>query len=281
MTAATEKPLANSYGSRLGEVRWDCLGDPDADPVVLLHGTPFSSFIWRDIARALAGHRRVYLFDMPGYGTSAMFEGQDLSLDALAEVFADLVDHWGLARPDVVAHDSGGAVSLGAHVDHGLAYRSLALVDAVSLAPWGSEFFANLGPHTDALRQLPSTLHRLLLREYVTTASSPGLRPSVLDALTAPWLGEAGKVAFYHQLAHRTNDETYIDRIQHGYASIDLPVLLCWGADDTWVPADRGRELVTHIDGAELRVIDDAGHLLPEDQPAQLTGALLAFLRSA
>lgn len=257
--SATPRPPANSYDSRLGEIRWERLGDPDAEPVVMLHGTPFSSYIWRDIAAAVAGHRCVYTFDLPGYGTSAMSEGQDLSLDALAEVFVDLVDHWGLTRPDVVAHDSGGAVALGAHVDRGLAYRSLALVDAVSLAPWGSEFFAQLGPHTDALRHLPAQAHRLLLREYVTTASSPGLRPSVLDALTAPWLGDAGQAAFFRQLVQRRADPVYIERIQDRYAAIDLPVLLCWGADDTWVPADRGRELATRIDGADLHIIDGAG----------------------
>lgn len=70
----------------------------------------------------------------------------------------------------------------------------------------GREFFAQLGPHTDALRHLPAQAHRLLLREYVTTASSPGLRPSVLDALTAPWLGDAGQAAFFRQLAQRRDD---------------------------------------------------------------------------
>ncbi|TDC74526.1 alpha/beta hydrolase [Actinomadura sp. 7K507] len=273
--------LTNRYDSALGEVRWDRLGDPHAEGIVLLHGTPFSSFIWRDIAGALAVSRSVYVFDMPGYGSSSMFEGQDLSLDALAGVFAELVGHWGLVRPDVVAHDSGGAVALGAHIDRGVAYRRLALVDAGSLAPWGSEFFALVGEHTEVFRRLPSTVHRVLLREYVATASSPGLRPGVLDALTAPWLGADGQAAFYRQLAQRRADQSYTDRVQSGYAAIELPVSVCWGADDTWVPAERGRELAAVIPGAELHVIDAAGHLLPEDRPAELTAALLAFLATA
>lgn len=268
----------NEYRSALGAVRWDRFGDPDAAPVVLLHGTPFSSYIWRDIAPALAATRSVYLFDLPGYGTSAMAEGQQLSLDALAGVFAELVEHWGLTRPDVVAHDSGGAVALGAHVDRGVPYRRLALVDAVSLPPWGSEYFALVGEHTDVFRRLPGPLHRAMLREYVVTASSPGLHPRVLDALTAPWLGADGQAAFYRQLAQRRDDPSYIDRIRDRYAAIDLPVLVCWGADDAWVPVERGRELAALIPGAELRVIDAAGHLLPEDRPAELTAALLAFL---
>ncbi|MCP9954225.1 alpha/beta fold hydrolase [Actinomadura madurae] len=275
-----EWTLGKGFGGTLGEIRWDRLGDPDAEPVVLVHGTPFSSFIWRDVARALAAARSVYVFDMPGYGASSMADGQDLSLDALAGAFAELLEHWGLARPDVVAHDSGGAVALGAHVDRGVAYRRLALVDAVSLPPWGSEFFAVVGEHAGVFRSLPGPLHRALLREYVATASSPGLHPDVLDALTAPWLGAAGQDAFYRQLVQRRDDPSYIDRIRTGYTAIDLPVLVCWGADDGWVPADRGRELAALVPGAGLRVIGEAGHLLPEDRPAQLTAALLGFLAS-
>ncbi|TDD25228.1 alpha/beta hydrolase [Actinomadura sp. KC06] len=277
-----EWTLRNSYESSLGEVRWDRLGDPGGDPLVLVHGTPFSSLIWRHTARALtapaSSRRSVYVFDMPGYGTSGMRDGQDLSLDALAGVFAELIDHWGLSRPDVVAHDSGGAVALGAHVDRGVPYRRLALVDAVSLPPWGSEFFALVGEHTEIFRQLPGPLHRAMLREYVKTASSPGLRPDVLDALTAPWLGADGQAAFYRQLTQRRADLTYIDRIRDGYPAIDLPVLVCWGADDSWVPAERGRELAALVPGAELHLVDGAGHLLPEDRPAELTAALLPFL---
>ncbi|MEV6319486.1 alpha/beta hydrolase [Streptomyces sp. NPDC051776] len=274
-----EWTLGHSYDSRLGEVRWDRLGDPGAEPLVLLHGTPFSSFIWRDVARALSGSRLVYVFDMPGYGSSAMSERQDLSLEALAGVFTELLGYWELTRPDVVAHDSGGAVALGAHVDRGIPYRSLALVDAVSLSPWGSEFFALVGRHTEVFCQLPDQLHRMLLRSYVSTASSPGLRPGVLDALTAPWLGADGQAAFYRQLAQRRADETYTDRIQSGYAAIDAPVLVCWGADDTWVPAERGRELADIVVGSRLHIIEAAGHLLPEDRPAELTAIFLAFLQ--
>lgn len=69
-----------------------------------------------------------------------------------------------------------------------------------------------------------------------------------------------------------------VDRIRGGYSAIDVPVLVCWGADDRWVPAERGRELAALVPGADLRVVDRAGHLLPEDRPAELTAALLEFL---
>ncbi|MEJ8672641.1 alpha/beta fold hydrolase [Streptomyces sp. MS1.AVA.1] len=69
------------------------------DPVVLVHGTPYSSFLWRDIAPALARTRTVFVFDHLGFGQSDQREGQDLSLAAHARNFARLLDHWELSCP--------------------------------------------------------------------------------------------------------------------------------------------------------------------------------------
>lgn len=270
--------LNNTYRSTSGVVRWDSFGGPGGDPVVLLHGTPFSSFIWRGIARSLARHHRVYVWDMPGYGRSEKAEGQDISLAALAGVFADLLDHWGLTEPLVVAHDSGGAVALGTHLLHGARYRRLGLVDAVALAPWGSQFFRLVGEHVEVFDRLPPGLHGALVREYVNSASSPGLHPAILDALVDPWLADGGQSAFYRQIAGRLDDQRYTEAMQDRYGTINIPVMVCWGEDDTWIPVDRGRELASRIPGARLLTISGAGHLVHEDAPAELAAALFAFL---
>ena len=274
-----EWPLPGRYAGASGEVRWACLGEETAEPVVLLHGTPFSSYIWRDIAAALATRYRVYVWDMPGYGRSAGHAGPDLSLGALAATFAGLLGHWGLTEPLVVAHDSGAAVALGAHLLHGVPYGRLALADAVALAPWGSAFFEAAGAHPEAFARLPAEPHDALIRAYVGTASAAGLHPPTLEALTAPWLGDLGRAAFHRQLAQRTGDPAYVERLQGRYDRMDVPTLVCWGAEDRWISPERGRELAARIPGAGLRVLPGAGHLIQEDRPAELTAHLLAFLQ--
>jgi pimeloyl-ACP methyl ester carboxylesterase len=269
--------LSRTFQSSGGEVRWDALGERGDPPVVLLHGTPFSSYVWRAIAGAMAPRHRVFVWDMPGYGASEQREGQDVSLAAQGRVFAELLGHWELATPAVVAHDFGGAVALRAHLLHGAAYRRLALIDPVALAPWGSPFFRLVGEHAQVFEQLPPVLHRALVREYVGSASSVGLHPETLDRLVEPWLGERGQPAFYRQIAQGHQRDT--DEVEHRYGTIEIPVLVCWGADDEWIPAEKGRELAARIPGARLRLIPGAGHLVQEDAPAALTAALLDFLR--
>ncbi|MEV0977810.1 alpha/beta hydrolase [Streptomyces sp. NPDC049915] len=273
----SEWQLPETFRSTSGGVRWRSLGRVGRDPVVLLHGTPFSSYVWRAIARALAHHYQVFVWDMPGYGASAKFAGQDVSLAAQGRIFTELLAHWGLDEPLVIAHDFGGAVSLRAHLLHGARYRALALVDPVALGPWGSPFFRLVGGHSQVFEQLPPALHHALVREYVSSASSPGLHPAVLDRLTEPWVGDPGQAAFYRQIAQA--DQLYTDEVQDRYGEIDIPTLVCWGEDDTWIPVAKGRELAARIPGARLEPIAGAGHLVQEDAPAELTVALLAFLQ--
>ncbi|MGW7566092.1 alpha/beta fold hydrolase [Streptomyces tendae] len=270
-------PLPESYRSGSGTVRWNRLGAPDGRPLVLLHGTPFSSYVWRAVARSLGRHHQVFVWDMPGYGASEKGAGQDVSLAAQGRVFAELLEHWGLAEPLVAAHDFGGAVALRAHLLHGVRYGALALVDPVALAPWGSPFFRLVRDHAEVFEQLPEALHRALVREYVGSTGGPGLHPAVLDRLVEPWLGETGQPAFYRQIAQA--DQRYTDEIQDRYAGIDVPTLICWGEDDAWIPVAKGRELAGLVPGSRWEPIAHAGHLVQEDAPAELTAALLDFFR--
>ncbi|MEU9487810.1 alpha/beta hydrolase [Streptomyces decoyicus] len=281
----TQWLLDRTFRSASGdEVRWAVHGEgpSDAPAVVLLHGTPFSSYVWRGVARALALRHRVFVWDMPGYGASEMREGQDVSLGAQARVFGELLAHWGLdgeaARPAVVAHDFGGCVALRAHLLHGARYERLALVDPVALAPWGSPTYRLLGAHPEVFGQLPPELHRALVREYVSSASHPGLHPAVLERLVEPWCTAEGQPAFYRQIAR--NDQRFTDEIQARYGEIELPTLICWGAQDSWIPVAKGHELTSRIPGSRLHVVEGAGHLVQEDAPAELTAALAEFVRT-
>ena len=255
-------------------VRWGRLGSgPD---VVLCHGTPWSSDLWRPCAEALAPYFTVHLWDMPGYGRSSKRAEHRVSLDVQGELFADLLDVWGLTSPHVVAHDIGGAVALRAHLLHGAAYRSLALVDVVALAPWGSDFFRLVRQHADVLAALPGAVHRGAMRAYVEGASHAGLRPDVLEMLVAPWTGEEGQAAFYRQIAQV--DEAHTHEIEPRYPELDLPVLVVWGDEDRWIPVDRAHRLHEMVPGSQLRIIEGAGHLIQLDRPEALTATLTRWL---
>lgn len=255
-------------------VRWRRAGSGPA--VVFCHGTPWSSWLWAPFADALSAEFTTYLWDMPGYGQSSKDAEHAVSLDLQGELLHDLLEHWDLAAAHVVAHDYGGAVALRAHLLHGSRLASLALVDVVAVAPWGSDFFRLVGRYPDVFGALPAAMHEGALRRYVAGASHVGLTPEQEDALVGPWLGDVGQAAFYRQIAQA--DQAHTDAIEPLYRSLDLPVLVVWGREDAWIPLSRAHQLADVIPGARLEVVDDAGHLVHFDQPVRLATILHQWL---
>jgi hypothetical protein len=72
-----------------GEIAYDVLGY--GPPLILVHGTPSRSYIWRDVVLRLADRFTLYVFDLLGFGQSERREGLDVSISGQSRVLAELV----------------------------------------------------------------------------------------------------------------------------------------------------------------------------------------------
>ncbi|MFV2179395.1 alpha/beta fold hydrolase [Actinomadura sp. LOL_016] len=265
--------LGEGFETPDGVVRWAAMGG-GGDPIVLVHGTPYSSFLWRDIAPALALTRRVYVFDHLGFGRSDKREGQDLGLAAHARRFRRLLDHWGLDRPSVVAHDIGGAVALRTLLLEGADFGDLTLFDAVSGGEWERGLFRLFLEQVEVFQRLPGYAHEALVASHLRHATHVGLRPEIIDTFLEPWRGAEGQAAFYRQYSQIRQADTA--DYEHLLGGMTLPVRIVWGREDRILPPQYAEWLHDRIPHAELHWIEGAGHLLQEDAPAQLTAHLVA-----
>lgn len=255
-------------------IRWGAIGS--GPPLVAIHGTPFSSQVWRHIVPHFSDRRTVYYFDLAGYGQSEMRPGQDVSLAMQNRVLAGLFAEWGLSRPDVLAHDFGAATALRAYYLNGLRYRSLTLFDAVALAPWGSALVQHVRQHEAAFSGMPDYMHRAVLKAYLQTAAHTPLSGQALDIYSAPWLGSVGQPAFYRQIAQM--DQAFTDEIEGLYRKMDCPVTVMWGQNDEWIPYEQGVALAARISAEPCMPIPGAGHLVQEDHPEAIVAAVLKRL---
>jgi pimeloyl-ACP methyl ester carboxylesterase len=250
-----------------GVVRWQAFGQ--GTPIVLVHGTPYSSYLWRDVAPALSRRgRQVFVFDLLGYGLSDKHVGQDLSLAAQGRNFAGLLRAWRLERPSVVACDIGGAIVLRALLLEGATYSDLTLFDAVTGGEWERGLFALIRKHHKVFEQLPAYAHEALVKAHLRNGTKQGYRPGVLETYLAPWLGPDGQAAFYRQYRQLSQADTA--EYEPLLDSIDIPITLLWGRDDQILPVAYGEWIEQHVKNRGLTWIDGAGHLLPEDAPSQL-----------
>lgn len=261
------------------EIATYCLEPEDqrsAKNIVLCHGTPWSAAMWMPVARLLADQHRVFLWDMPGYGSSMAQEAPRVDLVRQRKRLAAVIDHWQLDRPNVVAHDVGGAVALGAHLLEGCEFASLYLVDIVTLDPWGSPFFRLVAEHEEVFSALPSNLHAALIREYIAGAAGSSLDSTWVDELARPWLSPVGQLAFYRQIAQLSPRDTrpIVDRL----SEVRCPTRIGWGESDPWIPVGQASELAAALpEPVDVIRFPLAGHLVPIEATDALSQDVLRW----
>jgi pimeloyl-ACP methyl ester carboxylesterase len=184
-----------------------------------------------------------------------------------------LIDHWELAEPLVVGHDFGGLAALRGHFLNGLSYSELYLIDAVSLLPSGSPFYAHAKEHFDAFAGNPAFAHDALFAAFVNFGSLHGLLDETVEMYAAPWRGATGQPAFYRQIAH--SGAEYIREVQDRYAPTPFAVHLIWGTHDDNIPVEQGRELARLLSAESFTTVNGAAHIVMEDAPEAVVAALL------
>jgi pimeloyl-ACP methyl ester carboxylesterase len=273
MNYAADWRLSKTYDAVGGTVAYDVLGD--GPPVVLVHGTPSWSYLWRNVARQLAQRFTVYVCDLLGYGSSEKREGQDVSIGAQTRTLVELLDLWELEQPCIAGHDIGGAITLRLMLLEGRRFRRVALCDAVAIAPWITPFSRHVQRHPEAFQTVPEHIHRQLIAAHLRTAIARDVSDAELEPYLRPWLGAIGQEAYYRQVAQF--DERYTREIEPRYGEIRTPTLVLWGEQDGWLAPDFGRRLAEAIPDARLLVVADAGHFLPEDQPRSVAEPLASL----
>lgn len=262
--------LPNRFHFEGQKVAWGVMGE--GTPLVLIHGTPFSSQVWRKIAPLLAGKFKVYFFDLLGYGLSEKSDHQNVSLEVQNRLLVALLNEWGLVKPEVLCHDFGGATALRAYYLNGIRYTKLTIIDPVAIAPWGSPFVQHVRKHEAAFSGLPEFAHNALLAEYLQTSAYSELTKEALDVYMAPWQGKEGQAAFYRQIAQM--DQAYTDEIESLYEPM-ANIQLLWGEKDEWIPLSQGKRFAHMVSQNQLTLVPHSGHLMQEDAPEAIIAALL------
>ncbi|VEP11799.1 Alpha/beta hydrolase [Hyella patelloides LEGE 07179] len=272
----TDWILPHKYSFEGQQISYDIQGH--VSPLVLVHGTPWSSFNWRHIIPRLTETYTVYFYDLLGYGQSTKKDGQNVSLGIQNRVLASLLDHWQLNSPIIIGHDFGGTTVLRTHLIEKRDFAKIIVVDPVALSPWGSSFFIHVREHEAAFRGMPDYIHEAIVTAYVKGAVHHPMPEETLKGILKPWLGEVGKAAFYRQIAQANS--RFTDEIEPKYQDLKCSVLIIWGEGDRWIPIETGERLHQAISGSKFKSISNAGHLVQEDNPANLLEAIIEFLSS-
>jgi 3-oxoadipate enol-lactonase len=250
-------------------VRINVVDRGSGEPVVFLSGVGCSSRSWEPQLRALAATRRVVAVDHRGHGLSDRPSGR-MSLRDYADDVLAVMSALAISRAPVVGISMGGMVAQAMALS--APERVAGLVLAATCARADAEMAANMR----------ATGAAALAHGMKATAES--VRPVTFSAAAIaenqPHVRE-----FAEQFA--TTDPYAFSIAMNAIAELDVlddlprldvPTLVLVGAEDVLIPPEYAKAIASAVPGAELHVIDGAGHLCNLDCPEAFTDHLVRFL---
>jgi pimeloyl-ACP methyl ester carboxylesterase len=256
-----------------GEIAYDVLGY--GPPLILVHGTPSRSYIWRDVAVRLADRFTVYVYDLLGFGQSERKEGLDVSISGQARLLAELVEALELEALSVAGHDIGGAIALRAHLLEDVPFGCIALIDSVVLRPWITPTTRHVRAHLDVYATMPAEIFEAVIASHLRTATHRPLDEAAFATYLETWRGELGQKLYLQKDAHLDEDDT--TQFEPLLSSIGVPVRIIWGEQDAWLDPSLAARLHEIIPGSDLVLLPETGHFAMEDSPKEVAEALFEF----
>ncbi len=266
-------------------------GAADAPPIVLLHGNPTWSFLYRNVIPKLTGRYRVIAPDHIGFGLSE--KPDDLAYYTLERHIANftaLVESLGLKKITLVLHDWGGPIGLGYAVAHPENVARLVLMNTWAHLPhspeaqglhWGLRLSRGpLGSFT--VRRL-----NLFVELALRTAVVRKLSPREFDAYRFPFPDAAsrtGVLAFPRMIPLRESDPAgrTMSQIEAGIEKLTAPADILWGRQDPVFGRLHAYRLRDSLRNAREPVfLEQASHYLPEDAPDALAEKILTERKAA
>ena len=262
---------------------WHETGPRDAPTLLLLHGGGADSaqISWRLTLPAFP-ERRVVAPDLPGYGESRRFRGR-YSIEALGDWVADFAEAAEVAPGAVAGVSMGGAAAIALALAHPGRVRALIPVAAFGLggpSPLRRTLFvASRLPLTLALYGGVSVSDRAVRRAMRNVWADLDAMPEDL----MPAIKRAARVqlrtgSFLAFMRAETGWGGFRTDLSERLGLIAAPTLFVHGTGDTLIPARSSERAASLTPGAEIALIEGAGHLPMRERPGATHAAMRAFL---
>ncbi len=266
----------------------------NGSPLLLVHGFPRTSLMWRHVAPRLAADHTVICVDLRGYGNSGVPASAEdhypYTKRAMANELVSVMDKLGFSKFDLVGHDRGGRVAYRLALDHPDKVQRLAVFDVIPISEgWGhadAKFAMTYWPWI-LLSQKAPLPEKYLLGAPEAVFDNPFGQGSFGPEVRAKYVETYRDPARVHAICEEYRAAATLD-IEHDKNDRDqsrritCPMLHLWavgGPLDTFYAKDGGalgiwRKWADNVQGQAMK----GGHFFPEENPVETTEILGKFL---
>lgn len=286
-----KSPTSHRFISQRLQLHYVDWGNPDAPPLLLLHGGQDHCRNWDWVAEKLSHDWHVIAPDLCGHGDSSWSPQGEYSTISYVYDLAQLIHQLKLTPVNIIAHSLGGAIALRYT---GLYPNNVRKIIAIE----------GLGPSPQKLAEIEAKSMPLRLQEWIeekraAAARSPRRYASIKEAYTRmktmnSFLSDEQAYHLTVQGVSQNEDGSYSwkfdnyvrfmaptgipqKEIEALWGAITCPTLLLYGAE-SWAsnPVEDGR--IKHFKNAEVKVYENAGHWLHHDQTERFIEDVIHFL---
>ncbi|GAC1475735.1 MAG: haloalkane dehalogenase [Vulcanimicrobiaceae bacterium] len=255
--------------------------DEGAGPVLLmLHGNPTWSFVFRHLIAGLRDRFRCIALDLPGFGRSVAAPGYGYLPEEHARVVADVTDALALDRYSPVVQDWGGPIGLY------VAAQQSARIERIVIGntwcwPVNGDF------HFEAFsRAMGGPLGRIAIRRanaFVNGFIPAGVKrrrlgPSVLEAYRRPLSTPDARLPSWIFPREILRSRTFLAACEAGLPALaSTEALIVWGDADVAFRAKERERWETILQHHRTVILHGAGHYIWEDAPQEIVDAIRAW----
>ena len=253
----------------------------DGPAVVLLHGWPTSSFLWREVMKPIARDHRVIAPDLPGFGASPKPADAKYTFAFFEDALDELLEDLGVGETAIAGHDIGGPIALHWALWRPERVTRIALLNTLvypELSDAALQFVRACT--TPGLREQLTSDAGLAAAMRLGVADESVVTDEVIAGVTAPFATEEDRLALANAGVGLELD--VVASMERELPSLRVPLRVIYGEQDRILPdiAETVARLQRDVPHAEVTALPHCGHFLQEEDPEQVGELLAEFLRS-
>jgi haloalkane dehalogenase len=248
-------------------------------PLLLLHGNPTWSFLYRDLVRGLRDRYRCIAPDHPGFGLSRPAPGYGFTPAEHSAVLERLIEQLGLSDVTMMVQDWGGPIGFAVATRHPDRFSAFVIGNtwAWPKADVGTQLFSRLlgGPIGGYLIQRRNVFVEKIIPGNVKRHKLP---PEVMNAYRRPFPTPDSRRPMRVFPREILRSRPFLAEVEQGLPKLrDRPALLVWPTKDIAFREPERQRWEQVFPNHRTVILEGAGHYIQEDAPEEIVSAIRAW----